>query len=324
MGIGNLRLLGLPPLGDLAKASEVEDPIDRNVYRPIAYVIVGLLKNTSVTPNQITLASTLIGVAAGIAWIHGSRAAMVAGGILLLASSILDGADGMLARVKKIQSQLGRAVDGSADMVVALATVFPGVYHVWTQTHEVVYLAVILPVTFLTACSVYLYDYYKELFLRLATGRKGEGETLEGLAAQKAELVEKGAGLLDRMVIDNYSTMVRFQQMETGLTNPGVRELEKLEGSARTAAIYRKHNKGPMNLWAWISLTPHCYIMASLGIADRLHWYFWLRVVGMNALFVIALVWQRIATQRTLRELESGLPAVEQDQQRRESDERGE
>lgn len=310
MGVANLRLLGLPPLGELAKASEVEDPIDRNVYRPIAYVVVGLLKNTPVTPNQITLVSTLIGVAAGIAWIQGSRAAMIAGGILLLASSILDGADGMLARVKKIQSQLGRAVDGSADMVVALATVFPGVYHVWVQTHEVVYLAVILPVSFVTSCSIYLYDYYKELFLRLATSRKAEGETLEGLAAQKAELVEQGAGLFERMVINNYSTVIRFQTVETALTNPAVRKLERLPGSDRTAAIYRKHNKGPMSLWALVSLTPHCYLMASLGIADRLHWYFWLRLVGMNALFVIAIVWQRIATRRTLRELESDLPAV--------------
>jgi hypothetical protein len=48
--------------------------------------------------------------------------------------------------------------------------------------------------------------------------------------------------------------------------------------------------------------------MASLGIADRLDLYFWLRLVGMNALFVITLVWQRIATARTLRELESAAP----------------
>lgn len=312
MGIANLRLLGLPPLGELAKASEVEDPIDRNVYRPIAYVVVGLLKGTSVTPNQITLVSTLIGVAAGVAWVVGTRGAMVAGGVLLLASSILDGADGMLARVKKIQSQLGRAVDGSADMVVAIATVFPAVYHVWVQTHEVLYPAVILPVSLLTSCSIYLYDYYKELFLRLATSRKAEGETLEGLAAQKAELVEKGAGLFERMVINNYSTVIRFQHAELAVTNPAVRELETVAGSERTAAIYRKHNKGPMGLWALVSLTPHCYLMASLGIADRLHWYFWLRLVGMNVLFVIAIVWQRVATRRTLRELGSGLPPVEQ------------
>ena len=104
-------------------------------------------------------------------------------------------------------------------------------------------------------------------------------------------------------MIDNYITVVRFQKLGTSLTNPKVRALEEMPGSAETARVYRKHNKGPMWMWAWVSLTPHCYILATCGLLDRLEWYFWLRLAPMNLLFVIALVWQRIATKRTLREL---------------------
>ncbi|CAN5188032.1 hypothetical protein BH09MYX1_BH09MYX1_25720 [soil metagenome] len=308
MGISKLRLFGLPPLGELAKSSEVEDPIDRNVYRPIAYVIVGILRHTPITPNQVTLVSAILGIEDGGEWLYGSRGAMIAGGVLLLLSSIVDGVDGMLARVKKIQSQLGRAIDGSADMLVAVATVIAGVTHVFWQTHAVYYLVFILPISLLTAGHIYLYDYYKDLFLRFATTRKAEGQTLEGLAAQKAEVVATGGGWFERLVLDNYATVIRFQHLETGLTNPRVRELDAIDGSDERAVIYRKHNKGPMTLWAWISLTPHCYIMATFGLMDRLYLYFWFRLIVMNGIFVIALVWQRIATKRTLRDFAALAP----------------
>lgn len=303
MALSDLRLFGLPPLGELAKAREVEDPIDRNVYRPIAYVVVGLLRSSPVTPNQLTAFSTVLGMIGGIFWLFGSHGAMVTGGVLVLVSSILDGADGMLARVKKIQSQIGRAVDGSADMLVALTTVPAATYHAWQSTGSWIYLVIVPPVALLTAGSIYLYDYYKEQFLRLATPRKAEGRTLEAITQEKAELTEKGAGWFARFVMNNYATVVRFQNFETGLTNPRVRELERQGSSPEVAAIYRRHNKGPMSVWAWVSLTPHCYLMASLAIADQIHLYLWLRLIVMNALFLVAIVWQRIATARTLRDL---------------------
>ena len=47
---------------------------------------------------------------------------MVWGGALLWISAIMDGADGILARAKNMQSAFGRALDGTADMVVGLST----------------------------------------------------------------------------------------------------------------------------------------------------------------------------------------------------------
>jgi hypothetical protein len=43
--------------------------------------------------------------------------------------------------------------------------------------------------------------------------------------------------------------------------------------------------------------------MAICGMADRLDIYFWLRLVGMNVVFAVVLVWQRRATRRTMEEL---------------------
>ncbi|NOY92392.1 MAG: hypothetical protein GXP55_14455 [Deltaproteobacteria bacterium] len=71
----------------------------------------------------------------------------------------------------------------------------------------------------------------------------------------------------------------------------------------RTAAIYRKHNLLPMRLWAIISLAPHAYLMSIAAMADRIDLYFWVRLIFMNAVFLLAVVLQRRATRRTQEEL---------------------
>lgn len=300
--VADLQIDPMPRLGDVAKSGEVEDPVDSNVYRPLAYLFVRLVYWTSMTPNQITFISTALGVLAGIAWVIGTPAMMVAGGLLLLVSSILDGADGILARVKRLTSQYGRAVDGTADMVVAVATVLGGFYHLWQQEHRVYHLVLALPAFLSAASHVYLYDYYKELYLRLTSASgKSEGQTLEGISAQaEATTKSESSTWFERHVMNNYVTMLRFQRMESTITNPASRILETAPASPEMAAVYRKHNLGPMRIWAWICLTPHCYILSFIAMLDRVEWYLWLRLVFMNVLFVIVLVWQRIATARTL------------------------
>jgi phosphatidylglycerophosphate synthase len=302
--VAAIQIDPMPPLREVAKSSEVEDPIDSNVYRPLAYVFVRLVYGTSITPNHITLISTLFGVCAAMAWVYGTATAMIAGGLLLLLSSILDGADGILARVNRLTSQYGRAVDGTADMVVAVTTVLGAFVHIWQKNHQPIHAILLLPAFLSAASHVYLYDYYKELFLRLASpSGSGEGQTLERVTAQAtATATSERSTWLERHVMNNYVTMLRFQRMESTITNPGARVLETAPTSERMARIYRKHNARPMRMWSWICLTPHCYLFALFGMFDRLEYYLWLRLGVMNVLFVIVLVWQRMATTRTLRE----------------------
>lgn len=65
-----------------------------------------------------------------------------------------------------------------------------------------------------------------------------------------------------------------------------------------------------MRLWALTSLAPHSYLMAICAMLNRLDIYLFIRVFVMNGIFVIAAVWQRHATHRTIEEL-SGADAIE-------------
>jgi phosphatidylglycerophosphate synthase len=67
------------------------------------------------TPNQVTVASLLVGVVAAVAFGVGDRAGLVVGALLLQASFALDCVDGELARYARIFSALGGWLDASFD-----------------------------------------------------------------------------------------------------------------------------------------------------------------------------------------------------------------
>ena len=103
-----------------SKPNDVEEPIDSHWHRPLAGMIARALEPTAITPNQVTVASGLLGFSSGLALALASRGDTILaalGGLLLLAAAILDCADGQLARLKGMTSPLGRALDGLMDAV---------------------------------------------------------------------------------------------------------------------------------------------------------------------------------------------------------------
>jgi phosphatidylglycerophosphate synthase len=296
----------MPPLASLLKSRDVEDPVNLYVHRPLAYAFSWAVYRTPITPNQVTFLALVVGLVAGAMWLWGTPGAMLAGGILLWTSAILDGADGILARAKGMQSDFGRALDGAADMIVAIATVLPAFYHMFLQSdfHPVYVVGAPIAI-FLTVVHLYVYDFYKESYLRMT--RLKEGGEGDDARAVEAKLEARGAemGVITRLAVTQVLIpFLRAQQRLISLTNPlALREGRRFVHTEQTARIYRDHNTGPMRLWTVISLAPHSYLMAICGMADRLDIYFWLRLVGMNVVFVVVLLWQRRATRRTMEEL---------------------
>lgn len=69
------------------------------------------LASTTVTPNQLTTARLLAGLAAAAAFAAGSRAGDVAGAVLFILALLLDRADGDLARLTGKTSRFGHRYD---------------------------------------------------------------------------------------------------------------------------------------------------------------------------------------------------------------------
>lgn len=95
---------------------------NRFVCRPVAAVLVSAVQGTSVTPNQITLASFVVGVgAAGLLVALPGYVGLVVAVLVYQASYVLDCADGMLARLRGVASPAGHLLDFLMDELKAFA-----------------------------------------------------------------------------------------------------------------------------------------------------------------------------------------------------------
>lgn len=90
-------------------------------------------------PNQVTLASLAVGLAAALSFAFGSRTGLIVGALLLQASFTLDVVDGQLARYTGAMSEFGGWFDGMVDRLKEYAAYAglaigsqPGFHHdVW-------------------------------------------------------------------------------------------------------------------------------------------------------------------------------------------------
>ena len=150
-------------------------PFERYLIRPPAFLVVRVLHRTSVTPNQLTLASFFVGVAAGAAYLGATRAWFAAAGVLAMLSSILDCADGQLARVKNMSSRYGAHLDLFLDRVtdfVAIAGMVFGWYRFTRGTFLLAYGLMACAAYFVEVTLYYLTNAYLEV---KKTGQAAEG-----------------------------------------------------------------------------------------------------------------------------------------------------
>jgi phosphatidylglycerophosphate synthase len=105
------------------RSSEDGPIVDRFVNRTVSARLTRRLITSRVTPNQITCASLVIGLAG--AWLLGSEGMLKSlwGLVLFQLSVILDHVDGEVARLKLLSSRLGKWLDNVSDHVVDLAVI---------------------------------------------------------------------------------------------------------------------------------------------------------------------------------------------------------
>jgi phosphatidylglycerophosphate synthase len=95
--------------------------MSRHFDRHISLAVSRLLLETGVTPNMMTVFSTVLGLIGAAFFLGSSRAAYVPGALLVWLHSVLDGCDGELARVRFQESAFGSDLDFWGDNVVHLA-----------------------------------------------------------------------------------------------------------------------------------------------------------------------------------------------------------
>lgn len=256
----------------------MEEVFDLILFRPLAFLLVKAIQRTRITPNQITLFSILVGVAAGIGFGTGAPSLVAVGAALYTLSVVLDCADGQLARLKKNGTRMGRLLDGMTDYIVGMA-VYLGVAFglqpagwrggLWW-----------LMVAAAAASNIFhamLLDYYRNRFLNVVNGfPEYENEDYHSFKAERDGLRASGRHSIRRGFISFYLFYLELQrrltlrwQPDSPLRRVGVEE-------------FRKSNRLIMRGWTYMGTSTQIVMMVACILFGRMDVYFWLMIVALN------------------------------------------
>jgi phosphatidylglycerophosphate synthase len=280
----------MPPAGEYSYSASVksglsDELINTYALRPAAGLIVRLLYPTPVTPNQVTLASILVGLAGAGLYLADSGPATIAAGLCITAKDLLDSADGQLARAKGMYSRIGRFLDSIGDFAVNLA-VFTAIALVLTENHGTPAYALLALAGFLgISLRVSYHVFYQTAFLHLEGAYPTNRLTEE--IRDEDERGDSRTLLAQRTFRILYgwqdALMVRIDRWSRGSERPSPEEHR--EWHADRAAL---------RLSSFLGIGTELFLLTLCSVAGHLDAYLWLNLLLMNGIWGVSVVYRRV------------------------------
>lgn len=277
------------------KRPDVEEWADLFLFRPLAFLLVKALFRTKVTPNQLSVFSMTLGVAAGIIFGTGGPARAGLGAALLFFSIVVDCADGQLARLKKNGTPLGRLVDGAIDYVVGVAVYLGlGFGFAVVSSRPLHWWVLILAAAASNIIHSVVFDYYRNRYLAYVHGVSSAlTDTIREFRAEYKRLVRMPGQGLRRRFIRLYLGYTAFQlKLSRDPMTMGPVEPE----------VFRRENSLAMRLWTFLgSSTQGIMLIAAISLG-RLDLYLWMMIVVLN-IGMVALFLGQAGVDRRLKKI---------------------
>jgi phosphatidylglycerophosphate synthase len=293
------------------KDLDVEEPIDVRFHRPLAAIVAALARPTSITPNQITVSSLVVGLCgsfflwqaffgtlleqAGL-----SRPLLfVLAALALLGAVILDCADGQLARARGGGSRVGRILDGVVDALVLLPAYVILGFGILEEFGSF-WIGVASVAGFSSWARTAVYDKLKRLYLARTNPSGGEASGIETPEEVRAdyERARSEGSLLEQFLLRVYLGYLRVQEsMAAGDTAD--------EASSKTPeeiADFRRDHRFTMRLASLMGLGTHMLLIyGSIAAAalwlDALIWTQALLATAFNLLLIVVAIRARSMTR---------------------------
>jgi hypothetical protein len=276
---------------DSLKSDVSDELINTYLLRPIAGLIVAALYRTPVTPNQVTIASTIAGLVSAWFYLGGTPGSIAAAGLLVTLKDLLDSADGQLARAKHMYSRVGRFLDSIGDFVVDVAVFGAIGWMLYDRTGSGLYLLAGLAGLIGISLRVSYHVFYQTNFLHLertyGNNRVTEEIRDEDRAADRLTLTLQRTfqaiyGWQDRL-------MVRIDGWCRG--NAALDE--------RTASVWFADQAG-LRLSGFLGFGTELFLLMACSVANQLPLYLVLNIVLMNGILAAAIAYRRFVLRRRL------------------------
>jgi phosphatidylglycerophosphate synthase len=286
------------PQSDLAlKSAEIEELADIYFFRPLGALIARMARALGITPIGLTITGGLIGIAAG-ALLYDERLGLVAFALLIL-HSIVDSADGQLARMTDRVTDLGRVLDAAGGYVTHVAIFLAIGANLMHRGWSASILVWMLLAGIATAIHAQMYVYHRDTYIIVVT---------KGLAPEAASTnVPPLLGGLVRAYFGAQRWFVGLHgKVERAVATRAAAGRVRDDDRARYREIFYPLVRG----WNFLGDNTRFLAVGGLVCLHRIDLFFAFILVVMNLAFIVLWLWQQSADRRFLAGLASGkLPA---------------
>ena len=265
------------------KSTLSDELINTYLLRPIAGVIVWALYPTPITPNQLTIASTVAGLIAAGFYLHNEAAFTAIAGLLVTLKDLLDSADGQLARARQQYTRIGRFLDSIGDFVVDVAVFGAIGWVLFSTTRDgwmiVLALLGLIGITLRVSYHVFYQTSFLHLEEKYQTNRVTEEITKEDLAGDPLALT------LQRWFQAIYGWQDRLMSRVDEWCKRGCLD--------REFSIRWYSDPVGLRLSGLIGIGTELFILMVCSVLNALQTYLILNVFLMNSILLISIVHRR-------------------------------
>lgn len=132
------------------------------VARPMAAVLVHVLRRTALTPNQVTfLGLAVFAAAAAVMVLWSGPVGFLVAALIIQGAYLCDCVDGQLARIKDMTSDVGAYLDFLMDEIKASLLVAAATIRLWYDTGEELWLLAGIGAVFLVATATSITNFIR-------------------------------------------------------------------------------------------------------------------------------------------------------------------
>jgi CDP-alcohol phosphatidyltransferase len=260
---------------DLAlKGKAVEEWLDLRFFRPVGIKIARALEPSSVSANQVTLGSLVVGLLAAHLFVYASPWINALGLALVVVADLLDSADGQLARLRGTASRVGRILDGYADNLR------------WTVIYVHIMVRLMLDgwgwrafaLAFVAGGCHSLHsaivDFIYGAYLEIAAGMRGQADLPEDVSGDRPAL-SRSAGWWWRSGVAFYAAFTRRQARLFPRTTALLRRSRVTGLDPETRARYAARQRPLLSVCPWIGQNAHIAVLGAAVVSGRPALFFW-------------------------------------------------
>ncbi len=263
------------------KAYEMEELLDIWFFHPLGFYIAKVADRVKASPDQVTYLGMLFGIVGGAMLARPSTA--LAGVGLMVFSSILDSADGQLARMRGGGTLMGRILDGMVGyLMFTSAYIGLSLYYLLLHPGSYGIFLFMIAAGVFSAVQSSLYDYYRMEFARITV----EGRVLGGDKADELEIpfrwMYHSYGVYQNLFAQSHKKFLGFL----------ARVYPEGQLDETTKDAYKKANRRVIRGWNILGDNTRLAAILAAVIFSRPQWYFLFIIGPLNVILVFMIFWQ--------------------------------